>query len=94
MPKYFLASLCKNGIIGGSITADREGFTYHTGKITVPQKYRNLPIPFREIRSVTTGHTLFFPWVSVSLSSDDAYKFIIFGRRRFLSLLRDQGIDC
>ena len=42
--KYFIVSLCKNGILGGGIVADSEKVTYKTGKVTVPQKYRNLEI--------------------------------------------------
>lgn len=94
MQPYFLASLCKNGILGGGITVEQDSFTYHTGKVTVPSKYRNLRIPFRSILSLSIGNTLLFPWVSVSLSDGEAYKFIIFGRKRFLSLLRAGGVDC
>lgn len=35
--KYFIVSLCKNGILGGGIVADLEKITYKTGKVTVPQ---------------------------------------------------------
>ena len=94
MTNYFFASLCKNGILGGGITVEADSFTYHTGKVTVPSKYRNLRIPLRSILSLSTGNTLLFPWVSVSLANDESYKFIIFGRKRFLSLLRAQGVDC
>lgn len=94
MKNYFLASLCRNGILGGGITVEADSFTYHTGKVTVPPKYRNLRIPFRSILSLSTGSTLLLPWVSVSLSGGEDYKFIVFGRKRFLSLLRAQGVDC
>lgn len=94
MTNYFFASLCKNGILGGGITIEQDSFTYHTGKVTVPPKYRNLRIPFRSILSLSTSSTPLLPWVSVSLSDGEAYKFIIFGRKRFLSLLRTRGVDC
>ena len=94
MKNYYPASLCKNGILGGGITVEDNSFTYHTGKITVPQKYRNLRIPFCDILALSTGRTLLFPWVSVSLSSGEDYKFIIFGRKSFLSSLRARGINC
>ena len=94
MQNYFLASLCKNGILGGGITVEPDSFTYHTNKSGIPKKYRKLRIPFRDIRSLSAGRTLLFPWVSVSLPGDESYKFIVFGRNRFLSLLRSQGIDC
>ena len=94
MQKYFLASLCKNGILGGGITLEPDSFTYHTNKSVIPNEYRKLQIPFRDIRSLSTGRTLLFPWISVSLTSGEEYKFIIFSRKRFLELLRSQGVDC
>ena len=94
MQNYFLASLCKNGILGGGITLEPDSFTYHTNKSGIPKEYRKLRIPFRNIRSLSTGSALFFPWISVSLTSGEEYKFIIFSRKRFLELLRSQGVDC
>ena len=37
MKHYFIASLVKNGLLGGGITVDSEAITYHTGKLTIPQ---------------------------------------------------------
>ena len=42
MGKYFVVSLCKNGLIGGGITAEEDAITYHTGKVTVPKEIRRL----------------------------------------------------
>lgn len=33
MKQYYVASLCREGILGGSIIADDHGITYKTGKV-------------------------------------------------------------
>lgn len=58
--KYFIVSLCKNGILGGGIVADLEKITYKTGKVTVPQKYRNLEMNYKDIVSIKKGWLFIF----------------------------------
>ena len=53
MKKYFIASLVKNGILGGGIVADEEAITYHTGKLTIPDEYRHLVMKYKDIDAVT-----------------------------------------
>lgn len=50
MKQYYVASLCRNGILGGGIVADDDGITYKTGKVNVSPKLRNLEMKYRNIR--------------------------------------------
>ena len=87
MKNTFSASLCKNGIIGGWIVIEKDFMTYKTGKITIPQKYKNLVIKYKDIFSVTEGTLLFLPTVTVKMKNEEEYKFVVFSRKRFLETL-------
>jgi len=90
MINTFTVSLCKNGILGGYIVADEEAITYKTGKLTIPEKYRNLKMKYKDILSVTEGSLLFMPTVSLRMKNDEEYKFIVFEKKRFLKMLSEK----
>ena len=92
MKKYFIVSLCKNGILGGGIVADSEKITYKTGKVMVPQKYRNLEMNYKDIVSMKQGWLFIFPTVSLKINDGKEYKFIVFSRKRFVEMLKSMGI--
>ena len=50
MKQYYVASLCRNGVLGGGIVADDDGITFKTGKVTVSPKLRNLEMKYSNIR--------------------------------------------
>ena len=52
MKQYYVASLCRNGILGGGIVADDDGITYKTGKVTVSPKLRNLEMKYDKVKPV------------------------------------------
>lgn len=87
MKKYFIASLCKNGIIGGTIIADDEAITYKTNKLTVPMEIRNLKMPYRDIKGTEEGWIFVFPTVSVEMNNGTTHKFVIFGRKGFINFI-------
>ena len=87
MKKYFIASLCKGGILGGGITADDESFTYRTNKITVSSSLKNIRMPYADIRELSKGWLLCFPTVTVHMKDGSSYKFIVFRRALFCSCL-------
>ena len=94
MKKHFIVSLVKNGILGGSIVADSEAITYHTGKLTIPDRYRHLEMKYKDICKVTTGQLFILPTVLVEMRNGEAFKFaVFFGRKRFLHTLRHMGVD-
>ncbi len=87
MKKYFVASLCREGILGGGITADDEGFTYRTNKISVSSSLRNIRMKYTDIRELSTGWLLCFPTVTVNMKDGESYKFIVFRRTLFCSCM-------
>ena len=89
MDEVFIASLCKNGILGGALYVDKNYIIYRTNKITVPEKYRNLKMPIKDIVEISCGRILFFPTVTISLKHDYKYKFIIFNRKKFISSINE-----
>lgn len=55
MKKYYLVSLCKNGILGGYIIADEEAITYKTGKVTIPREYKFVVFARKSFRELLYG---------------------------------------
>ena len=87
MKNTFSVSLCKNGIIGGWIAVGEVSMVYKTGKVTIPEKYRNLVMEYKDVLSVTEGKMLFLPTVTVKMKNEEEYKFIVYNRKRFLEVL-------
>ena len=54
MQNTFSASLCKNGVLGGWIVVGKMSMVYKTGKVTIPEKYKNLVLAYNDIFSVHT----------------------------------------
>ena len=93
MKKYFIVSLVKNGILGGSIVADSEAITYRTGKVTVPPEYRYLVMNYEDISQVTPGWLFILPTVTVKMRNGNEYKFaVFFSRKRFINTLISMGV--
>ena len=87
MKNTFSVSLCKNGIIGGWIVIEENSMSYRTGKLTIPEKYKNLVMNYKDILSVTEGTFLLLPTVMVKMKNEEEYKFIVYNRKRFLEVL-------
>ena len=80
--KFFVCSLCHNGIIGGGLYLDSQSLTYKTSKLTVDKKYRNIVLPLQEIEEIS-WKLILFPLATVSMKNGEQYKFIIFNKPRF-----------
>lgn len=93
MKKYFIVSLCKNGILGGGIVADSDAITYHTGKVTVPKEYRNLEMRYQDICGFTVGWLFVLPTVLIKMRDGKEYKFVVFNRKRFVEVLKEMGVE-
>lgn len=92
MKHHFVVSLIKNGLIGGSLIAD--AVTYHTGKRTIPQEYRNLAMQYSEISAVKKDSLLFLPTVTFILRNGSEHKFVVFfGRTRLMDILTQKGVQ-
>lgn len=88
MEKTYMASLCKNGLLGGGLFLDDECVTYRTGKMTVPPEIRNLRLPFCRIRGARKSTALFLPTVTIEMRDGTEWKFLVFGRAGFLASLK------
>ena len=94
MKRYFIVSLVKNGILGGSIVADSEAITYRTGKVTIPAEYRNLQMKYADICGVSAGGLFLLPTVTIKMRNGNEYKFaVFFSRKRLINTLREMGVD-
>ena len=93
MKKYFIVSLCRNGILGGGILTDEHKVTYNTGKLTVPDKFRNLEMRYADMNGFTVGRLLFLPTVTIKMKDSENYKFVVFARRKFIDVLKRAGIS-
>lgn len=87
MKNTFSVSLCKNGILGGWIVVGEVSMVYKTGKVTIPEKYRNLIMEYKDVLSVTEGSMLFLPTITVKMKNEEEYKFIVYSKKRFLETL-------
>lgn len=88
MEKTYVASLCKNGLLGGGLFLDDERITYRTGKMTVPPEVRNLQLPYCRIKGVEKSTALFLPAVTIKMEDGREWKFVVFGRGSFLNNLK------
>lgn len=87
--KTYIASLCRNGILGGGIYVEDEGVRYRTGKVTVPAKFRNLLMRYEEISDVVPDSFGFLPTVSINMKDGESYRFLVFGRKSFIETVKD-----
>ena len=88
MKDYFIASLIEGGILGGGITTDEEGITYHTNKLTVPDRLKNLRIRFDEMETYSTKRIMLFPVFRIKTSFEE-YRFIVFNAQDFERILAE-----
>jgi hypothetical protein len=82
MKKFFICSLCHNGLIGGAIFLEPESVTYSTQKLTVDKRFRKLVLPMHEIREITWKWVV-FPVATFHMINGENYTFMIFNKARF-----------
>ena len=88
MEKIYVASLCKNGLLGGGLVLEDERITYGTTKLQVPPEIRNLQLPYCRIKSVGKSWALFLPTVTIQMQDGREWKFFILRRNSFLDNLK------
>ena len=88
----FYGSLCYEGIRGGALSIDRKGVYYRSKVLTLPEEYRNICIYFEELERLEKGHKFVFPTVKLWLVTGKKYEFVVFGRKRFLTLCKQSGV--
>lgn len=92
MKKVFVASLCKNGILGGGLYVENNRITYRTNKITVPAQLKHLTLDIKEIQEISSGWLFFFPTITIHMKNHKEWKFIVFRRNEFFKTLRELGL--
>ena len=93
MKQYYVVSLIKNGILGGGLVANTEAITYHTGKMTIPQEYRQIEMKYEDIQEVIQGWLFILPTVTLKMRNQKEYKFaMFFNRKRLINTLKNMGV--
>lgn len=88
MKKSFYASACIEGLHGGAVYLSDDGFCFRCQKITIAEEYKNLRIPYADIRAVNTGkRILFIPTTVIETIDGRGYRFLIFNRKKFFAYI-------
>lgn len=88
----FMASLCWYGAQGGALKADDRGVIFAAQKLTLPDNLKKIKMPYSSIKLAVCRCALGFPAVEITLGGGKEYKFIVFGRERFLKILECHGV--
>lgn len=91
MKAAFMCSLCRGGILGGGLYLDDEAVTYCTQKSSVPERYKKLVLPLKEMEKVTWKRIV-FPVATFHMKDGEQYKIIIYNKKRFDSLFQMQNV--
>lgn len=75
MKRVYAASLCKNGLLGGSLYVDDEKIAFRIGKLTVPPRIRNLELHFKNVVGIRKERILILPVAAVSMKNGEEWKF-------------------
>lgn len=65
---------------------DDEYVVFRAQTLTLPDEYKNISIPIKEIRKMEQGSLLFLPTVKIYLKDRD-YKFVVFNRKDFFDTI-------
>lgn len=90
MKNTYAASLCRNGILGGGLCIQEDKLVFRTGKVTVPQRLRNLELSFKDIDELNEESVLLLPAVTVKMKGGEEWKFIVYSRSSFLANLKER----
>ena len=86
MKRVYVASLCKNGLLGGGLYIDGEKITFRTGKITVPPQLRNLELHFKNMTGIRKERILILPVAAISMKNGEEWKFFVLRRNDFVRM--------
>jgi len=86
MKRVYAASLCKNGLLGGSLYVDDEKIAFRTGKLTVSPRIRNLELHFKNVVGIRKERILILPVAAVSMKNGEEWKFFVLRRNDFVRM--------
>jgi len=82
------AGLCGQGILDGAVCLKEDKMIHKTNKESAAPKYRKVKIKDSGIDRADSGKG-FFPTVTVSKKNGNAYRFIVFNRKKFLNRYKE-----
>lgn len=84
----FYASACISGLHGGGAYLGDTEFCFRCQKITIPGEFKNLRIPYKNIKTVSSGkRVLFLPTTVIETIDGNTYRFLIFNRKKFIKCI-------
>ena len=86
MKRVYAASLCKNGLLGGSLYVDDEKIAFRTGKLTVPPRIRNLELHFKNVVGIRKEYILILPVTAISMKNGEEWNFFVLRRNDFVRM--------
>ena len=86
MKRVYAASLCKNGLLGGTLYVDDEKIAFRTGKLTVPPRIRNLELHFKNLVGIRKEYILILPVTAISMKNGEEWKFFVLRRNDFVRM--------
>lgn len=92
----FYASVFASGLHGGAVYLGDDAFYFRCQKATIDNEYKNLKIPYENIKSICKGkRALFFPTTIIETNSGVHYRFLIFNRKKFIKYIKSfcESID-
>lgn len=91
MKESFYASACVYGLQGGAAYLLDNGFRFRCQKLTIADEYRDLQIPYENIKSVFAARwVLFIPTTVIETGDGKKYRFLIFNRKKFIRCMEEQ----
>ena len=86
MKRVYAASLCKNGLLGGSLYVDDGKIAFRTGKLTFPPRIRNLELHFKNVVGIRKEYILILPVTAISMKNGEEWKFFVLRRNDFVRM--------
>ena len=85
-----MASICVYGINGGALYINDNDIQWRAQKLSLPEYYRNIVIPFEDVSSIKLCRTLLiFPSVSIEYNDGLDVKIVVFNRNRFIKHIEE-----
>ncbi len=91
MKESFYASACIYGIHGGGAYLVDEGFRFRCQKLTIVDEYKDLWIPYEDIKSVYAARwMLFIPTTVIETRDGRTHRFLIANSKRFIRCIEEE----
>ncbi len=91
MKECFIASICVHGVQGGAVYLVDDGFFFRCQKATMEAEYKNLRIPYENIKTIFEGkRVLLIPTTVLETRDGMTYRFLIFNRKKFKRCIQQQ----